>query len=91
MKIAMTAWMKMHDGSCGLEDVTVVENLEQVKRFKNETDDDTFDIVYSYHHLPNKLDYEDFFSYSYAEIVCNTDCELTEATALLILSTVEQD
>lgn len=91
MKIAMTAWMKMHDGSNGLEDFTVVENIEQVKRFKNETDDDVFDIVYSYHHLPNELDYDDFFSNSYSEIVGNSDLELTEETALLMLSTVKQD
>lgn len=90
MKIVASAWMGFEDKTTGYESSLIVESTEELKRFKAETDDDVFDIVYTYHLIPNDTDYDKYYydPDSLMELVSCTENEVNETTALLMLSTV---
>ncbi|QXN76241.1 hypothetical protein [Escherichia phage BF17] len=90
MKIVASAWMKLQDGTTAFEEYGFVESVEELNRFKRENDDDVFDIVFTYHHIPNDTDYEHYYYNPdlLETLVCDNQHEIDENTALLMLSTV---
>ncbi|EON7637279.1 hypothetical protein FOI42_RS04020 [Escherichia coli] len=90
MKIVGVAWMLMNDGTKGFEEYAILENVNDLKHFKKTTDDDTFDIVYTYQLIPNDTDYEafEYDSDLFNSVIMDSAESLDENAVLLMLSTV---